>query len=197
VFLPNPRGSTGRGTEFAEANIGDLGGSDFHDVITGIDRLISTGVANSTQLVIGGWSYGGYLAAWAITQTDRFKAAVIGAGISNWLSFHGTSNIYEWDRLHHRSDPYQTRSKYESLSPLSHINRVKTPALIIHGSNDLTVHVGQSYELYRALKEHGIACELRIYPQEGHNFSEKDHQSNWITRAADWIENFTSPANTS
>jgi dipeptidyl aminopeptidase/acylaminoacyl peptidase len=188
VFLPNPRGSTGRGLKFAEANVGDMGGQDFADIMAGVEYLIQSGVADPDRLAIGGWSYGGFMTAWAVTQTDRFKAAVMGAGICNWLSFHGVSKLGEWDRVHYNADPYELHATFERFSPLTHIANVRTPTLIIHGENDWDVPSSQGYEFFRALKQHGVPTELRVYPREGHGFSEKAHQREWVEYTADWLE---------
>jgi dipeptidyl aminopeptidase/acylaminoacyl peptidase len=188
VFLPNPRGSTGRGLAFAEANVGDMGGQDFHDIMAGIEHLIQQGLADPERLAIGGWSYGGFITAWAVTQTNRFKTAIMGAGICNWLSFHGTSKLAEWDRLHYRANPYDWHSTFEQFSPLTFIANVKTPTLIVHGEKDRDVPVSQGYEFFRALKQHGVPAELRVYPREGHGFSEKGHLYDWVEYAATWLE---------
>ncbi|MBI3243659.1 MAG: S9 family peptidase [Chloroflexi bacterium] len=188
VFLPNPRGSTGRGLKFAEANVGDMGGQDFHDIMAGIESLIQQGLADPDKLAIGGWSYGGFMTAWAVTQTDRFKAAVMGAGIVNWLSFHGTSKLCEWDRIHYNTDPYEPRSKFEQFSAINLVGRVRTPTLIVHGEKDRDVPVSQGYEFFRALKQHGVPTELRVYPRQAHGFSEKAHQRDWVEYAAKWLE---------
>jgi len=188
VFLPNPRGSTGRGLTFAEANVGDMGGQDFADIMAGIERLIESGVADPDRLAIGGWSYGGYMTAWAVTQTDRFKCAVMGAGICNWLSFHGVSKLCEWDRVHYNANPYELHATFERFSPLTHITNVRTPTLIIHGEKDWDVPPSQGYEFFRALKQHGVPTELRAYPREEHGFEEKAHQRDWVEYAVGWLE---------
>src|SRR5262249_19008980 len=106
VFLPNYRGSVGWGLEFAESNIGDMGGHDFEDLQLGLDSLIAAGQADGARLAVAGWSYGGYMAAWAVSQTNRFRAAIMGAGISHWLSFHGKSALADWDAIHYDASPY-------------------------------------------------------------------------------------------
>lgn len=188
VFLPNPRGSTGRGLKFAEANVGDMGGQDFADILGGIESLIRAGLADPERLAIGGWSYGGFMTAWAVTQTTRFRCAVMGAGISNWLSFHGTSRLGEWDRVHYAADPYERGGRFDRFSPMTYIQNVKTPTLIIHGEVDGDVPPTQGYEFFRALKQHNVPVELRVYPREGHGFREKAHQRDWVARAAAWLE---------
>jgi dipeptidyl aminopeptidase/acylaminoacyl peptidase len=188
VFLPNPRGSTGRGLKFAEANVGDMGGQDFHDIMAGIEALIEQGLADPDKLAIGGWSYGGFMAAWALTQTDRFKAAVVGAGIVNWLSFHGTSKLCEWDRIHYNTNPYELHSTFEQFSAINFVSRVRTPTLIVHGEKDRDVPASQGYEFFRALKQSGVPTELRVYPREAHGFNEKAHQRDWVEYVGKWLE---------
>lgn len=174
VFMPNPRGSTGRGLAFAEANLGDMGGGDFRDIMSGIDAVIAMGAADPDRLGIAGWSYGGFMAAWAVTQTDRFKAAVAGAAITNWLSFHGTSNIPTWDEAYMMASPYEGDA-YRHWSPITHVGRVKTPTLLLHGEQDECVHVSQAYEFVRGLRDNGVRAHLRVYPREPHGLREKAH----------------------
>jgi len=188
VFLPNPRGSTGRGLKFAEANVGDMGGQDFTDILTGIEHVLKTEAVDGERLGIGGWSYGGFMTAWAVTQTQRFKCAVMGAGIANWLSFHGNSKLCEWDRVHYNADPYELHGTFERFSPLTHIGNVKTPTLIVHGEKDWDVPPNQGYEFFRALKQHDVPTELRVYPREPHGFREKAHQRDWVEYAAGWLK---------
>lgn len=188
VFMPNYRGSTGRGIEFAEANIGDMGGRDFQDIMAGVDALIERGIADEEKLGIGGWSYGGFLTAWAITQTDRFKAAVAGAAITDWLSFHGTSYLCAWDSLHYQADPYVRGSVYERFSPMLYIANARTPTLILHGEKDGDVPLSQGVELFRALREHGVESEMVIYPREPHSVSETPHVRDLLQRTCDWFE---------
>lgn len=190
TFMPNYRGSTGWGIEFAEANLGDMGGDDWGDIMAGVDALIERGIADPKRLGIGGWSYGGFLTAWAITQTNRFKAAVAGAAIINWLSFHGTSYLNRWDELHYAANPYERESKHQQFSPINFIGNATTPTLILHGEKDGDVPVSQGYELFRALKEKGIETELVVYPREPHGPGETAHVKDLITRACDWFEKY-------
>jgi len=185
VFQPNFRGSTGRGVAFAEANLGDMGGGDFQDIMTGVDALIAAGIADPNRLGFGGWSYGGFLSAWAATQTDRFKCIMMGAGIANWLSFHGRSYLQTWDELYLKANPY-TGDAYTRWSPIFYVDRVKTPVLILHGEKDGDVPVGQSYEFHRALVERGVRTELVVYPREPHGFREPAHQRDLWTRVLGW-----------
>jgi dipeptidyl aminopeptidase/acylaminoacyl peptidase len=165
-----------------------MGGQDFADIMAGIEFLIESGVADAERLAIGGWSYGGFMTAWAVTQTDRFKCAVMGAGICNWLSFHGTSKLCEWDRIQYETNPYTLHSTLEHFSALTYITNVKTPTLIVHGEKDWDVPPSQGYEFFRALKQHNVPTELRVYPREPHGFREKAHQRDWVEYAVGWLE---------
>lgn len=190
VFMPNYRGSTGWGIEFAEANLGDMGGKDFQDIMTGVDALIERGIADSKRMGFGGWSYGGYLTAWAITQTNRFKAAVAGAAIANWFSFHGTSYLNRWDEIHYDANPYERGGVYDKFSPMNFIENAKTPTLILHGEKDGDVPVSQGYELFRALKERGVETELVVYPREPHGIGETVHVKDLILRVCEWFQRY-------
>ncbi|HVC33428.1 MAG TPA: S9 family peptidase [Chloroflexota bacterium] len=187
VLLPNPRGSVGWGRAFAEANVGDMGGEDFEDILAGIDHLVASGRVDPSRLGIGGWSYGGFMTTWAVTQTARFRAAIVGAGICDWRSFHGTSHLSAWDALHYAADPYERGGTFERFSPLTHVQQVHTPTLILHGENDHDVPVTQSQQLFRALKELGVETQLVVYPREGHGVSEKSHVLDLNRRIVAWF----------
>jgi dipeptidyl aminopeptidase/acylaminoacyl peptidase len=190
VLLANPRGSAGWGVEFTEANIGDFGGCDYEDIITGIDHVIALGIADPERLGIGGWSYGGFMTAWAVTQTNRFKAAMMGAGICNWLSFHGVAEIGTWDQISYRASPYEQGGRYDRFSAIHYVDRVDTPTLIVHGADDIIVPVGQSYEFFRALKDHGVPTELVVYPREPHGFRERGHNIDRCRRFLAWFQRY-------
>ena len=190
VFLPNYRGSTGWGVEFAESNIGDMGGKDFADMLRGIDSLIESGIADPQRLGIAGWSYGGFTAAWAVSQTDRFRAAVMGAGISHWLSFHGKSSLADWDAIHYAESPYEPAGRFQKFSPLSHHENLNTPTLILHGAEDQDVPVEQSYLFYRALKDKSVPTELIVNPREDHAIKERPHQLDMSRRVLAWFRQY-------
>jgi dipeptidyl aminopeptidase/acylaminoacyl peptidase len=187
VFMPNPRGSAGWGVPFTEANIGDFGGRDFDDIMTGIDYVIGLGIGDPERLGIGGWSYGGFMSAWALTQTDRFKAAIVGAAITNWRSFHGTASIGTWDAISYRADPYEYGGRYDQFAPINYVNKATTPTLLIHGESDIIVPVTQSYEFFRALKDRGVPVEFVVYPREGHAIKERLHQLDRLKRYVEWF----------
>ncbi|CAN5657122.1 S9 family peptidase [soil metagenome] len=186
-FFPNYRGSMGFGTEFAELNNRDLGGGDLEDVLLGIDYCIEQGWANADRLGIGGWSYGGYLTPWAITQTPRFKAAVSGASITNWTSFHGVSTIQGFDETFNQTDPYNADGFYTFRSPVYNLDTVQTPTLFLHGEQDPVCPVGQAYEMWRGLKERGVESQLVVYPREHHGFREREHVRDMLSRIVDWF----------
>ena len=190
VFLPNYRGSTGWGLEFAESNIGDMGGKDFEDMLLGIDSLIESGIADPHRLAIAGWSYGGFTAAWAVSQTNRFKAAVMGAGISHWLSFHGKSSLADWDAIHYAESPYELTGRFQKFSPLSYYENLSTPTLILHGAEDQDVPVEQSYLFHRALKDKRVPTELIVYPREDHAIKERSHLLDMSRRVLAWFQKY-------
>ena len=174
IFMPNFRGSTGRGRKFAGLNFGDMGGMDLHDVLSGVQSLIKQGYTDKNKIAITGGSYGGFMTQWAITQTDIFRSAIALFGISDWISFHGTTNIPEWDEIQYDQKALEF-DKFSKFSPLRHVKNIKTPLLIMHGESDPCVPVGQSYQFYRALRENGKDVRLLLFPREGHGFTEKEH----------------------
>ncbi|MGC8622181.1 MAG: prolyl oligopeptidase family serine peptidase [Caldisphaera sp.] len=187
VLLPNPRGSMGRGTKFLEMNRENLDGKDFKDIMAGIEYCIENGYADPKNLFIMGGSYGGYLTAWAVTQTNIFNAAVVNYGISDLLSCHGTEWNTYWERFIFDIDPYKNPDDYLKKSPIYYIKNVKTPTLILHGKEDPCVHISQALELFRALKELGIETKLIIYPREKHGWTEKEHIMNAIENQLNWF----------
>ncbi len=192
VLYPNPRGSTNYGEKFLQANINDWGGGDYRDIMTGVDALIARGVADPNRLAHIGWSYGGYMTAWAITQTNRFKAAMVGAGLTNMVSMYGTNDIPNVLTTYFGGIPGKdTLALYNARSAMTHIDTVTTPTLILHGGNDERVPTGQAYELFRGLKDRGKTVELVFYPREGHGFTEYYHQKDRLTRIQEWVTRYT------
>jgi dipeptidyl aminopeptidase/acylaminoacyl peptidase len=190
VLLPNPRGSTGRGREFTAANHDDLGGMDFDDVMRGIDHLIDQGVADPDRLGIAGWSYGGFLAAWAITQTDRFKAAVCGAPVTNWPSKVGTTDIRPFNEERFAGPLHEEPDSAWERSPVRYLKNIATPTLIVHGEADPRVPVSQGIELYLGLKAVGVPTDFITYPRQKHAFHEKAHQHDIIGRITGWFRKY-------
>ncbi|MCI0601774.1 S9 family peptidase [bacterium] len=194
VLLPNPRGSSGQGWRFAEANRDDWGGGDFTDIMDGLDHLIDQKIADPHRLGIGGGSYGGYMTAWAVTQTNRFKAAVMSAGLSNLASSNGSGTFtpsffspYFLGTHIDRPDAYWNRS------PLAHVKNCRTPTLVLHGEADDLAPVGQGWEFYHALRLVGTETEMVVYPREPHGISERAHQVDVLQRVLDWFERHLGP----
>jgi len=190
VFRPNMRGSWGHGTAFADAVLGDMGGKDFQDILNGVEYLVRQGLVDGSRVGIGGWSNGGYLTAWAVTQSNRFKAAMMGAGISDWHNMHAQTNIADADILLLAADPLENPEVYRKHSPMTYAGRVTTPTLILHGEDDPAVPVAQAYAFYRALRERNVPVELVVYPREGHGLSEKAHLRDAIERQLRWFERY-------
>jgi len=173
LLRPNPRGSTGYGKEFRYANFQDWGYGDYEDLMSGVDLVLEMGVAHPDSLVEMGWSYGGYMTSWIVTQTDRFKAVSMGAGLSNLVSMVGTTDIPGYLTAH-MGGPYWdgNMESYERHSAVYFMDNVVTPTQIIHGSNDLRVPLGQGQEFYWALQEKGVDSEMILYPRTGHGPTE-------------------------
>jgi dipeptidyl aminopeptidase/acylaminoacyl peptidase len=189
VFCPNIRGSTGYGWDFLAANRRDWGGGDFKDIMAGIDYLIKNDGIDSARLGIAGWSYGGYMAEWAITQTNRFKASVSGAGMSNLASEFGTENGPAYDHWFW-GPPYENLDLFMKHSPIAYLKNAKTPTLIIQGEEDPTDPKGQSLELYRGLHYYHVPCELILYPREPHGFREPNHNVDFYRRMLAWFKKY-------
>jgi dipeptidyl aminopeptidase/acylaminoacyl peptidase len=195
VLYPNPRGSTNYGEKFLQANINDWGGGDYRDIMAGVDAMIARGLADPDRLAHIGWSYGGYMTAWVITQTNRFKAAMVGAGLTNMVSMYGTNDIPNVLTTYFGGIPGKdTLPLYTARSAMTHIDKVTTPTLILHGSNDERVPTGQAYELFRGLKDRGKVVELVFYPREGHGITEYFHVKDRLTRIHDWVTRHTTGA---
>ena len=197
VLYPNPRGSTGYGEWWMRANIGDWGGGDYRDIMTGTDEVVKLGIADPDKLAFEGWSYGGYMTSWVVSQTGRFKAAMMGAGLPSLLSMAGTTDIpgyintFFGDPQYDGSIVNPNIRKYLERSAISYTSRVTTPLLILHGGNDERVPIGQPMEFYRALKDRGKPVELVFYPREGHGLSEYYHQVDRMKREYEWIARHT------
>jgi dipeptidyl aminopeptidase/acylaminoacyl peptidase len=189
VLYPNVRGSTGYGHRFLEKNRSDWGGGDFKDVMAGVDFVIAGGIADPNRLGIAGWSYGGYMASWAITQTNRFKAAMTGAGLSDLASEFGTEDSSSYDEWFFGT-PYEKPQEFIDSSPISFIKNARTPTLILQGEADVTDPIGQSQQLYRGLKRYGVETEFVVYPREGHGFREEKHQLDVLNRIIGWFDRY-------
>jgi dipeptidyl aminopeptidase/acylaminoacyl peptidase len=190
VFLPNPRGGVGHGRDFAATVARSVGGGEWSDIISGIDLLIAEGVADPDRLGIGGASHGGFMAAWAIGQTDRFKAAMMAAGISDWgmLVATGEGGTLEAELSGSCGWEGTGPHPHDQVSPISFASKIRTPVLIVAGEDDTNVPVSQAIYFHRALSWYGAEHELVIYPREGHGFVERNHQLDLLWRTRAWFD---------
>ena len=187
VLLPNPRGSYGQGEEFTRGNVKDFGYGDLRDILGGIDAATAAAAAiDPARTGIYGWSYGGYMTMWAVTQTQRFRAAVAGAGIVDWQSYYGQNRIDQWMIPYFGASVYDDPWIYARSSPISFIKAVRTPTLVLQGERDAEVPAPQAYEFWHALKTLGVETRLVIYPDEGHHLSPAD-SLDVMQRTVDWF----------
>jgi dipeptidyl aminopeptidase/acylaminoacyl peptidase len=190
VFMPNPRGSLGQGEEFARANRRDFGRGDLRDILAGIDAVEKVAPVDDDRLGLAGISYGGFMAMWANTQTDRFKAIVAGAGISNWISYYGTNGIDQWMLPYLGKTAYDDPEAYASMSAVRFVKQAHTPTFIYVGERDIEVPPTQSVEWWHALKSHGVPVSLVIYPGEGHVLRSHEHLVDMRRRALAWLARY-------
>lgn len=190
ILRPNPRGSSGYGKKFRYANVNDWGGMDYQDDQAGVDHVIGMGVADPGRLAVMGWSYGGFMTSWTITQTHRFKAAAIGAGVTDLLSFTGTADIPGFLPDYFEGDPWKAPENYRKHSPITYVGNVTTPALILHGAADLRVPVSQGYEYYNALKRRGVTTKMIVYPRQPHGPREPKFLLDIMRRHLDWVDKY-------
>lgn len=187
VLRPNPRGSTGYGLAFRAANVDDWGGGDYNDIMAGVDYLISQGIADPERMAVMGWSYGGYMTDWVITQTSRFKCAASGAGLSDLISMWGTNDIPSTLDDYFDGTWYEQPDRYVRMSPLYHVKNVTTPTLFLHGEIDPRVPTTQGYEMYHALKQRGVETEMVVYPRTQHGPREPKFVLDIMHRHLDWV----------
>ena len=190
VFLPNPRGSFGFGEAFAEGNVKDFGGGDLRDILRGVDAALGQAPINPKRLGITGWSYGGYVVMWAVTQTDRFAAGVAGAGIASWQSYYGQNKIDTWMLPFFGASVYEDPKVYAKSSPIEFIKNAKTPTLVLHGERDSEVPTPQGYEFWHALKALGVPTRLVIYTDEGHSIRKPENQKDIVARSVAWFDQY-------
>lgn len=189
VFLPNYRGSSHYGPLFARANTGKAGEVETEDILSGIDHLIDRGIADGQRLGLAGWSYGGYLSALLIGRTDRFRAAVWGAGLVNAVSYWGTADIVAQRERLHGGPPLTSEMtrRYDEQSPLSGLAQTRTPVLLFHGEKDARVPLSQTHEAYRRLRRSGVDVQMIVYPNEGHALTVPSYQLDKIKRELAWM----------
>lgn len=190
VFLPNPRGSLGGGEAFARANVADIGHGDLHDILAGVNKVVTTYPVDKDRIGITGWSYGGYMTMWAVTQTHLFRAAAAGAGISDWLSYYGEADIPQWVIPYFGASVYDAPAVYAKSSPINYVKNVTTPTLLLVGSADGECPAPQSLEFWHAVKSFGQKTELVIYANEGHSLRKPQDIRDAFQRKIQWFQEY-------
>ena len=193
VLMPNPRGSFGQGEEFVQANRRDFGYGDLNDILAGVDAVEAAYPVDPGRVGITGWSYGGFMTMFAVTQTQRFKAAVAGAGISNWQSYYGENSIDQWMTPYFGASVYDDPKVYAKSSAINFIKNVTTPTLVVVGERDGECPAPQSYEFWHALRARHVPTQLVVYPNEGHMFADPAHRWDVMERAAEWFARYMPP----
>jgi dipeptidyl aminopeptidase/acylaminoacyl peptidase len=194
VLCPNPRGSYGQGEAFTQGNVKDLGGGDFRDIMAGVDAIAKQYPIDPKRIGIRGHSYGGYMTMWAETQTNRFSAAVAGAGLSDWLSYYGVNDIDEWMLPFFGASIYDDPAVYAKSDPIHFVKAVKTPTLILVGDSDGEVPMEQSVEWWHALDALKVPTKLVVYPHEGHMFLKPADSRDYAVRTLEWFEEWFAKA---
>jgi len=190
VLLPNPRGSYGQGEDFTRANVKDFGHGDLRDIMAGVDATTKKYPIDPNRLGVTGWSYGGFMTMWTVTQTNRFRGAVTGAGIANWQSYYGQNLIDQWMIPFFGATVYDDPAVYKKSSPIEFIKKVKTPTLVIVGEHDAECPSPQSYEFWHALRTLKVPTELIIYAGEGHLFLKPENQSDRLDQTVAWFDKY-------
>ena len=193
VLTPNPRGSFGQGEAFTQANVKDYGYGDLRDILAGVDMVVKTLPVDNDRIGIVGWSYGGFMTMWTVTQTNRFRAAVAGAGISNFQSYYGENKIDQWMIPYFGASVYDDPAVYAKSSPINFIKNVKTPTLVLAGELDKEVPASQSREFWHALKTLGVETQLVIYEGEGHVPMKPETRQDILQRMTAWFDRFVKP----
>jgi dipeptidyl aminopeptidase/acylaminoacyl peptidase len=193
VLQPNPRGSYGQGEEFTQANVKDFGYGDLRDILAGVDTVEAEYPVDSDRVGLTGWSYGGFMTMFAVTQTQRFKAAVAGAGISDWQSYYGENSIDQWMTPYFGATVYDDPAVYAKSSAITFIRQARTPTLVVVGDRDGECPAPQSYEFWHALRARNVPTQLVVYPDEGHMFADPAHRRDVMERAAEWFARYLPP----
>jgi dipeptidyl aminopeptidase/acylaminoacyl peptidase len=195
VLQPNPRGSYGQGEEFTQANRKDFGYGDLRDILAGVDAVLAKYPVDPNRVGLTGWSYGGFMSMFAVTQTQRFKAAVAGAGLSDWLSYYGENSIDQWMIPYFGASVYDDPAVYAKSSAINYIKRAKTPTLVVVGDRDGECPAPQSFEFWHALIDEHVPTQLVVYPNEGHGFVDPAHRRDVMYRAVEWFEQYLGAGN--
>ncbi len=191
--MPNPRGSYGEGEAFTQANRKDFGYGDLRDILAGVDTVSAKFPIDQQRIGLTGWSYGGFMTMFAVTQTQRFHAAVAGAGIANWQSYYGENSIDQWMTPFFGASVYENPAVYAKSSAIDFIRNVKTPTLVVVGDRDGECPAPQSFEFWHALRAEHVPTELVVYPDEGHRFNSPQHRRDVLARALAWFEQYMPP----
>ena len=190
VLMPNPRGSFGQGEAFTQANRKDFGYGDLRDILAGVDTVLKKYPVDAKRIGLTGWSYGGFMSMFAVTQTHRFRAAVAGAGISDWLSYYGENSIDEWMIPYFGASVYDDPAVYAKSSAINYIRNVSTPTLVVVGDRDGECPAPQSFEFWHALRDEHVPTELVVYPNEGHGFVNPAHRRDVLDRSVNWFAKY-------
>ena len=193
VFLPNPRGSYGQGESFTRANIRDFGGGDLRDILAGVDTVLKLAPVDDARLGVFGHSYGGFMTMWTVTHSNRFKAAVAGAGIANWISYYGENGIDQWMIPFFGASAYDDPAVYRAASPIESIKQAQTPTLIYVGELDVECPAPQSFEFWHGLHAMGVPTQLVVYPGAGHWIHKPAQVLDVRRRIADWFDHYLRP----
>src|SRR5216683_557027 len=188
--MPNPRGSYGQGEDFTRANVKDFGGCDLRYILAGVDAAVAHYPIDANRLGVTGWSYGGFMTMWTVTQSNRFHAAVAGAGIANWQSYYGQNLIGQWMIPFFGASVYHDPSVYEKSSPIRFIKNVQTPTLVVVGERDAECPAPQSFEFWHALRTLDVPTELRVYEGEGHRFRSPKNKADYLDRTLEWFDKY-------
>jgi dipeptidyl aminopeptidase/acylaminoacyl peptidase len=187
VLQPNPRGSFGQGEAFTQANRKDFGYGDLEDILAGVDTVEAHYPVDPKRVGVTGWSYGGFMAMFAVTQTGRFRAAVAGAGISDWQSYYGENSIDQWMTPYFGASVYDDPAVYAKSSAINYIKQARTPTLVVVGDRDGECPAPQSFEFWHALRAQHVPTQLVVYPNEGHGFTDPAHRRDVLERAVEWF----------
>jgi len=171
VLMPNYRGSAGYGEEFRSLNVENLGVGDAWDVLSGVAYLEEKGMIDQSRIGSMGWSQGGYISAFLTTNSDRFQAISVGAGISNWVTYYVNTDIHPFTRQYLKATPWEDMDVYTRTSPMTNISKASTPTLIHHGENDRRVPIANAYELVQGLRDQGVESKLIVYKGFGHGIT--------------------------
>jgi dipeptidyl aminopeptidase/acylaminoacyl peptidase len=193
VFAPNPRGSFGQGEAFTQANVKDFGYGDLRDILAGVDAAVAAAPIDPNRVGIYGHSYGGYMTMWAVTQTNRFRAAVASAGLANWQSYYGENLIDQWMLPYFGKSVYEDPEVYRRSSPIEFVKRVRTPTLVLHGERDAEVPLPQGQEFWHALKSLGVETQFVVYADEGHRIRKPENVRDHAERLVGWFDKHVKP----